>query len=176
MLFHRLLVNVHCSICKLILQQSPDSVTNSVLSYLHHITANMLWAEPCSSLQALRQSAQEATERSQKLEKDLADQKAAVEEQKAQVAEGETERKRLEAMVAEANDHQEEFDRLRQGADSRAAELAAIQVQACLTSDTLVVKALLCASYLLLYTCICCCTHGLYNFAAEQASCMAMLS
>ena len=76
----------------------------------------------------MRKSAQEATERNQQLEKDMQKQKQALDEQKRQIAEGETERKRLEAMKSTADDHMEELDRLRQAAEDHLAELDGLKV------------------------------------------------
>lgn len=83
---------------------------------------------PHCMFQAMRKSAQEATERNQQLEKDMHKQKQALDEQKRQVAEDETERKRLEGMVSTADDHLEELDRLRQAAEDHLAELDGLKV------------------------------------------------
>lgn len=77
----------------------------------------------------MRDSAQQTAKRNQQLNKELAEQKSAVKDQKQQVAAGETERKRLEGLVAEANADKEELDRLRSAASGHPAELAAVEVR-----------------------------------------------
>lgn len=76
----------------------------------------------------MRKTADGAAQRNQQLEKEKKEQQAALEEQKKRVADGETERKRLEGMVEGANAECENMDRVRTAAAERLELLNAVKV------------------------------------------------